>query len=135
VTGGLEMIVIDASVAVEILIRTPASVKFAERVINDDVHVPHLIDVEVASAVRRLLQAGAVGVGVAQEAMAGLHDWPIIRHEHTALLPRIWELRDSVSAHDAGYVALAEALKVPLFTLDAKLSRAHGHSAKITLLS
>ena len=61
-------------------------------------------------------------------------EWGIQRHSHLSLIERIWALRNSVSTYDAAYVALAETLGVPLYTCDGKLSRSHGHRAKIVLL-
>jgi predicted nucleic acid-binding protein len=69
-----------------------------------------------------------------ERAAEDLADLPLSRDGHVALLPRIWSLRHNVSAYDATYVALAEILKIPLLTGDAKLSRSHGHSAEIILL-
>ncbi len=129
------MIVIDASVALEILIRTPLGARISESIIREDVHVPHLIDIEVTNALRRLTISGGLNDNAADEALDGMRDWTLVRHEHTALLGRIWELKDSISAYDACYVALAETLNAPLLTLDAKLSRAHGHHAKIEMPS
>jgi predicted nucleic acid-binding protein len=128
------MIVVDASVALEILIRTPAGVRHTERVANEDVHAPHMIDVEVVNALRRLTFTGGLNRNIAEEALQGMRDWRMERHAHTSLLARIWELRNSVSTYDASYVALAETLEAPLLTFDAKLSRAHGHRARIELL-
>jgi predicted nucleic acid-binding protein len=94
-----------------------------------------LIDIEFVNALRRLALAGVLNRRIADEALKGMHDWRLERHEQTALLERIWELRNSISAYDASYVALAEMLNAPLLTFDAKLSRAHGHRAKIELLN
>ncbi|HWD23638.1 MAG TPA: type II toxin-antitoxin system VapC family toxin [Burkholderiales bacterium] len=66
--------------------------------------------------------------------MEDFRDLLIERHAHADLLPRIWQLRESVSARDASYIALAEALDAPLVTCDAKLARSHGHSAQIELI-
>ena len=66
--------------------------------------------------------------------MTDLLDLPVHRHPHDILLPRIWELRRSVTAYDAAYVALAEALDAPLLTRDGKLARSHGHRARIELV-
>lgn len=58
----------------------------------------------------------------------------IKRAAHHDMLPRIWQLRDSITAYDSAYVTLAEALDVPLVTCDAKLARSHGHGAEIELV-
>ena len=128
------MIVVDASVAFEVVLRTPRGLRAAERLADEDLHVPHLVDLEIASAARRLVFAKEIGTDTAEEALLALMEWPLIRHAHTPLLPRIWALRNGISAYDACYVALAETFGVPLLTCDAKLSRTHGHSAKIELL-
>jgi predicted nucleic acid-binding protein len=129
------MIVVDASAALEMLIRTPLGVRHTERIGREDVHAPHLIDVECLSVLRRLTFSGGLSIGTAEAALQGLREWRLERHELTPLLPRIWELRNSLCAYDAGYVALAEALEAPLLTCDARLSRAQGHRAKIELLA
>ncbi|MDE2134547.1 MAG: type II toxin-antitoxin system VapC family toxin [Alphaproteobacteria bacterium] len=129
------MIVVDASVALEILIRTPVGIRHTVRVANEDVHAPHLIDVEFVNALRRLTLTGGLNRDTANNALQGMRGWRLERHEHAPLLERIWEMRNSVSAYDASYVVLAEALEAPLLTFDAKLSRAHGHRARIELLN
>ena len=90
-------------------------------------HAPHLIDVEVLSALRRLVSSGEATAERSGEAIADLLDMPIERYPHDILVPRIWQLRENFSAYDASYVALAEALAdepVPLLTADARLARA-----------
>jgi len=128
------MIVVDASVAFEIVLRTTLGMQAGKRLISEDIHVPHLVDVEIASAIRRQYLAEKLGMDAAEEALLALMEWPLIRHEHTPLLPRIWALRHGISAYDACYVALAETLDAPLLTCDARLANAHGHGAKIELL-
>ncbi len=129
------MIVVDTSLALEILIRTPLGARHLTRILGEDVHVPHLLDVEFTSALRRLTQAGGIDPAISAEALRALGDWGLQRHAHTDLLARVWSLRQSLSAYDACFVALAEALDAPLLTCDAKLSRSHGHRARISLLS
>lgn len=72
-----------------------------------------------------------LGGARAAQAVADLAALPLLRHGAAPLRQRIWELRDALSAHDAAYVALAEALAVPLLTTDARLARAGGHRAEI----
>lgn len=95
---------------------------------------PHLIDLEVASALRRLVRTPGVDPDDARRSLAGLAQLPgLVRHEHFPLLPRIWDLRDNFSAYDAAYVALAERLDLPLVTLDARLARAAGRFCSVEL--
>ena len=128
------MIVIDSSLAVELFLPTHLSERIADLVFGDERHAPHLIDVEFVSALRRLERFGGLDEAAAMRALGNFRDWPLNRHDHGDLLPRIWELRDSVSAYDAAYIALAESLGAQLLTCDGRLSRAHGHRAQIVLL-
>jgi predicted nucleic acid-binding protein len=129
-----DVVVLDTSFTLEMLIKTPLGELCLDRVADEMLHAPHLLDVECAHALRRLVRFGGLTLGIAQEALGDLRGLVIERHEHKIFLPRIWQLRDSVSAYDASYIALAEALDAPLLTCDAKLSRAHGHHARIVLL-
>jgi predicted nucleic acid-binding protein len=129
------MIVIDASLAVEALLRTPLGVRAIPHVFHEERHAPHLIDIEFTHALRRMVLIAKLDESLAQLALHNMRAWDIERHSHTSLLPRVWQLRDSISAYDASYVALAEALEAPLLTCDSKLSRAHGHRAKIVLVA
>jgi predicted nucleic acid-binding protein len=90
--------------------------------------------VEVARALRRYALAGDITPRIGEQGLADLLDLPIVHHAHTLLIPRIWELRRSISAYDAAYVALAEVLGAPLLTRDARLGRSHGHRARIELI-
>ena len=131
------MFVIDASAALEVLLKTPLGMRAAPRLLSPDepLHAPHLLDIEFVHVLRRLTQSGTLERVAAQQGLDDLSDLQLIRHSHGTLLQRIWELRLSVSAYDAAYVALSEALDMPLLTCDAKLSRSHGHRAKIELLA
>ena len=127
---------LDASAAVELLLGTRAGAHVADRIADPDeaLHAPHLIDVEVANALRRLEQSGAIGSARAVEALRVLDDLRMQRHEHAILLPRVWELQHNLTAYDAVYVALAEATDARLLTMDAKLSSAPGHTARVEVL-
>jgi predicted nucleic acid-binding protein len=130
------VIVVDASAVVDLLLVTGAAPRLADRLLRTRVslHAPHLLDVEVIQAIRRYAISGEIPHRRGAEAVADLLDLPIHRHPHDMLAPRIWELRRSVTAYDAAYVALAEALDAPLVTRDGKLARSHGHRARIELV-
>ena len=130
------MIVLDASAAIELLRRSEIGRHVANLLARDDedVHVPHLLDVEVAQGLRRLVRIGEVRPARAGEAIEDLANLAAIRHAHEGLLPRVWALRDNLTSSDAVYVALAEALDATLVTLDAGLAHAPGHTASVELL-
>lgn len=127
------MIVLDASALLEVLLQTPAAGAIEARLAENSLHVPHLIDVEAAQVIRRLVAAKQLDPVRGQMALADLADTPLRRYPHTPLLSRIWELRDNLTAYDAAYVALAEALDAPLLTRDRRLAAAAGHGARIEL--
>ena len=131
------MIVIDASAAVEYLIGTAAGERVAERIGQADValHAPHLLDLEVTHTLRRLVRSGTLDTARAEEAFVDLLALRVRRHAHTVHLPRVWALRDVMTAYDAAYVALAEVLNAPLLTRDARLARAHGHQARVEVIA
>ena len=131
------MIVIDASALLEILLRTKQADLLMARALDaaERLHAPHLLDIEVTQVLRRLLQRKEITLTRAEHAFDDLSNLVIERHEHRSLVPRAWQLRDSLTAYDAVYVALAEALDAPLLTCDAKLAGAQGHQAKIELVA
>ena len=116
---------LDASVAVEIVLSTPSGNELAPRLLAEEsAHAPHLIDLEVAQALRRIVLRGDLDEGRASQALADFDDLPLERYPHQIFLTRIWALRSNVTAYDAAYVALAEALRAPLWTFDGPLARA-----------
>ena len=129
------MIVLDASAIIEVLLRMAAAARIEARIFapRETLHAPHLIDLEVAQVLRRYLLAGELAGARGEEALEDLGDLPIARYPHGLLLPRIWELRHNVTAYDAAYLALAEALRAPLLTCDRRLAKTRGHEARIEL--
>ncbi len=130
------MIVVDASAMLELLLDTPLGPAVARRVLKgqETLHAPHLVDVEVAQAVRRFVRSGGLDAVRGLQAIEDLADLSLTRYPHYPFLSRIWELRHSMTAYDAAYVALAEALDAPLLTHDAALATASGHDAEIDLI-
>ena len=97
-------------------------------------HIPALCDVEVASALRRLLLQGDLSEDRAKEAVADYLDLPLARHGHEHLVARVLSLRTNFSAHDATYIALAERLGATLVTGDQQLARAAGNHLVVPLV-
>jgi predicted nucleic acid-binding protein len=130
------VIVVDASALLEVLLRTPAAEVVERRVFGSrqTLHAPHLIDVEVAQVVRRYAAFGEIEPQRGVNALADLADMPLRRYAHDFLLPRVWALRHNLTAYDAVYVALAEALEAPLLTRDQRIAAATGHRARIELV-
>lgn len=131
------MIVIDASALLEILLRTDRAERLMERALaaSERLHAPYLLDIEIAQALRRLVQRQEITSLRAEQALEDYGQLFIERHIHQPLLRRIWQLRESLTAYDGAYVALAEALDAALLTCDARLARAHGHHATIELVN
>ena len=119
----------------EVLLRTPAAAAVERRLFDarETLHAPHLLDVEVAHAIRRYVLAGDFSAERGAAALADLDAFALRRYPHGLLLPRVWELRNNLTAYDAVYVALAEALGAPVLTRDRRLAAATGHAATIEL--
>lgn len=126
------MIVVDASALVNVLIEQPPNAALISRLESSgELHAPHLLDIEILSVLRRLCASGLLADDLADIALRSFDRIPITRYPHTSLRERIWELRHSITAYDATYVALAEVLVLPLVTTDGRLARSHGHRAAI----
>ncbi len=126
------MIVIDASAMVEALVGRDADDELLNA-LSGDVDAPHLLDVEVLSVLRGLLLGGKLDPEAADQARLDHFAFMITRHETAPLAERIWQLRHQFTSSDASYLALAEALRAPLYTCDAKLAT-RGHNAQIHLI-
>ncbi len=130
------MIVLDASVAVEVLLSTAVGRRVLPRltIAGTTLHAPELLDVEVLQVLRRCVAHGDMTEARARDSVAVLTAWPVLRHAHGPLLRRCWQLRANLSAYDAAYVALAEGLGATLLTRDARLAKAPGIAATIEVV-
>ncbi|MEJ7797637.1 MAG: type II toxin-antitoxin system VapC family toxin [Solirubrobacteraceae bacterium] len=129
------MLVVDASCLFETLTDGPLDEVVNQRLAADPDHAaPHIIDVEVFGTIRRDHQRGLLDRTQAAQAVAKLANWPAERFSHQLLLPRAWELRDTVRGWDAMYVALAEILDAVLITTDRRLAAARGPTCRIDAL-
>lgn len=100
---------------------------------NETLHAPHLIDLEIAQVLRRYVRSAVISARRGMEALTDLIDFPITRYPHHVLLTRIWQMRHAVTAYDAAYLALAEALGATLVTRDRALARS-GAQVKIEVV-
>ena len=129
------MIVVDASAMLELLLDTDLGRRVDERVLTAEArHAPHLLDTEVVQVLRRFVLAKQVTVDRALEAIGDLGAFPITRHAHTSLLDRVFELRANLTAYDATYLALAEALGATLVTCDEGLAQTPGRRTAVECL-
>ncbi|QLQ10312.1 MAG: type II toxin-antitoxin system VapC family toxin [Nocardioidaceae bacterium] len=130
------MIVVDASVLATALSDDGADgYRVRERLRGEDLIAPELVDLEVLSVLRGLVLSGDLDHRRADQARSDLVDLPLERVSHARLLPRCWELKNNLTVYDASYVALAEALPMPLLTADARLAGAPGPRCRIELIS
>ena len=129
------MIVLDASAAIDWMLQTPVGQRIEQRIYarQETLHSVHLLDVEFAQVLRRLVREGTLTVSRAEEAIEDLAALRMTRYAPGALLRRVWRLRQNLTAYDAAYVALAEELQAPLITRDQRIAKAPGHSAKVEI--
>lgn len=130
------MIVLDASALLELLLGSERGHAIAGRISEPSLslHVPHLADLEVAQALRRYVREGDLDQGQAAEALHDLRALDVERHGHEPFLDRIWALRENLTAYDAVYLALAEALDTTLLTCDARLARSPVAAGRVHLV-
>ena len=130
------MIVVDASALIDVLLPAPRQRVVDARLLDpkETRHAPHLIDIEIAQVIRRHSASGQIDQERCRTAIVDLADFPMRRYPHDLLLRRVWELRHNLTAYDAVYVALAEALDAPLLTRDRRLAGAAGLFARIEVV-
>lgn len=131
------MIVCDASVVLQILLRMPAAKAVEDRLRTpgEEMHAPHLIDLEILHVLRRYAATYPANDADYRRAVVEWLAFPVSRHSHDVYASRIWALRHNLSAYDAAYVALAEGLRAPLLTRDQHLFGSTGHRAQIEYLA
>jgi predicted nucleic acid-binding protein len=121
------LIVVDASVIVDLLLRRPGIESLVARLFRDPAwNAPHLIDLEIGHVLRRWVLMRKVSASRAEVALDIMQDLPIHRWPHQILMSRIWRLRENLTVYDAAYVALAEALGCALVTRDRRLASVRG---------
>lgn len=125
------MIVVDASAMVEALVGRDPDGGLLDALAGD-LHAPHLLDVEVLSALRGLVLGGKLEPGVAEQARADYFAFTVARYEVQPLVDRVWEMRHRYTTYDACYLALAAATGAALYTCDAKLLN-DGHGAEVNI--
>jgi predicted nucleic acid-binding protein len=120
------VIVLDASAAIDWLLQTAAGQRIEHRIYfrSESLHAPHLLDLEVAQVLRRLVREATVSASRADQAIRDLLDLHVARYPHNLFLTRIWQLRNNLSAYDAAYVVLAGELDATLVTRDSRLASA-----------
>jgi predicted nucleic acid-binding protein len=130
------VIVVDASVIVAGLADDGTDGDRArDRLRGENLVAPHLIDLEVLSAWRRVASKGGLDDRRYELAVHDLLDMPMRRIPHWPMLARCWQLRENLSTYDAVYVALAETLGLTLVTADARLARAPGTTCEVEVLA
>jgi predicted nucleic acid-binding protein len=125
--------VLDASAAFDYLVDGGPRGNWVRAVVECEAELaaPHLIDLELTSALRRRVEHGDVSAPRARAALTDFADLALVRYQATEFLTRIWALRPTLTPYDAAYVVLSELLGVQLLTSDARLARSHGHRAEI----
>lgn len=129
------MIVVDASAVLEVLLQTERGRSLEGRLFGGEgLSAPHLLDLEVAQVLRRHARRGVLAASRGEGALRDFQDLRIQRYPHHLFLGRIWALRENATAYDAAYLALAEALDVPLLTTDRKLAEVPGHDGVVEVV-
>lgn len=130
------MKVVDASVVtIAVGGTSQRNLETYRRMVGDSLCAPHLLDIEVASALRSLQLRGELQEQSARQSLRHLATLPIVRLPHGPLIERCWELKHNLSSYDAAYVALAEMYETTLLTSDLRLARSPGIRCDVELLT
>jgi len=131
------MIVLDASAALELLLRAADHPSLVSKVLRsgETIAAPYLIDLEVTQVLRRFVLTGELSESRAREAIDDHLTLGIVRYPHEGLLKRVWQLRANCTAYDAAYLALAEAIDAVLITCDRRLAAVPGSQAKVDVIT
>jgi predicted nucleic acid-binding protein len=128
------MIVVDASAAFDAVVgRDPLDAIASRLAEEDELLAPHLIDIEVLHALRGSVLRDELGIDRASDARDDFADLALSRYPHEPFIDRIWDLRDVLSAYDASYLALAEAISIPLLTCDRGLASVAERTVEVEL--
>jgi predicted nucleic acid-binding protein len=129
------VIVLDASAAIDWLLQTPVGQQIESRIFSrgESLHAPHLLDLEIAQVLRKLVRESVVTAQREDQALQDLLSLRVTRYPHFIFLPQIWQLRHNFSAYDAAYLTLAEKLGATLITRDARLASAPARGVSIEL--
>lgn len=130
------MIVLDSSAAVELLLQSNKGQAVGVRIAMDadNIHVPHLIDLEILSTLRRAVSEGRLAAHRADLALRAWEDSTVTRYAHVAYAQDIWAMGYNLTPYDAAYIALAASLDAPVISCDPKLLSAPGHLARVEVL-
>jgi predicted nucleic acid-binding protein len=130
------LLVLDASIVIELLVNGRRAARIRQRLesSSESWHAPQLIDVEVVQVLRRYALRGWMDPGHGEAAIRVLRDFDLVRHEHDWMLPRVWQLRSNLTAYDAVYLALAEALPARLLTADRAFASVASKQVTVELI-
>ena len=126
------MLVVDTSAVLAALAeRTPDGALVRRLGDDGELHAPHLIDIEILQALRGLVRGGKLSADRADDVRTDVAALAITRYGHEPLADRVWALGDDLTAYDAVFIALSEALEAPLITCDARLAAAPGIAVEL----
>jgi predicted nucleic acid-binding protein len=129
--------VVDSSAILALIIERFSTATLRSRLLDRAVmlYAPAIIDLEVLHVLRRYVLLREMDAGAAEASIEAYGKIEIVRFPHDPLIRRIWQLRENFTAYDAAYVALAEGMRIPLITLDARLAKAAPPTVRVELIA